>query len=141
MDLNSGYTINDSSKSTVMKARIFFIFSVIGCLAVSCNMGTSTESSDDDSGNPAFKAYELRMNGHADQAFALLKQTLAEDSSNALAWYEYSRTYLHFLPEEQSKEQTLDDILKAVETAIKLDPQNPVYYPFANLVLDLNIKL
>jgi hypothetical protein len=80
------------------------------------------------------------MNGYADSAFALLVQTLAEDSLNALAWYEYSRTYLHFLPEEKSKEQTLNEILYAVEKAIALEPENPVFYPFANLALDLNLS-
>lgn len=123
-----------------MKARTLFIFLIIGCLAVSCNLSSTKNRSTDDSDNPAFKAYELRMNGQADKAFALLEQTLADDSLNALAWYEYSRTYLHFLPDEKSKEQTLDDILVAVETAIKLDPDNPVFYPFANLALDLNIS-
>ena len=128
-----------SQKSTVMKTKAFLIVLMMGCLAVSCNLNTKEKSSAD-LDNPAFKAYELRMNGHADKAYTLLEQTLAEDSANALAWYEYSRTYLHYRPEEKSMEQTLNEILNAAIKAIELDPDNAVFYPFANLALDINIS-
>ena len=94
-----------------------------------------TEKAD----NPVFRAYELRMNGKADQALNLLEQNLKEDTANALALYELARTRLHYRSGELEGPALLDYLKSTIEKAIKLDPDNIIYYPFAIVIYDMNL--
>lgn len=66
-------------------------------------------------------AYELRIIGKIDDAISLLKTTLAEDSTNAMAHFELART-LNYMKMMGSKEA--DNHLKK---ALELEPDNIVY--------------
>ena len=74
------------------------------------------------------QAYELRMNGKADEAKAILEQVIAEDSTNAAALYELARTEHHIglgnIPELLGG---LEDIQQTIEKAVENDPDNVIY--------------
>ena len=74
------------------------------------------------------KAYELRMNGKADEALVILEGTLSEDSTNALAWYELARTKHHMgLGNPQTFIENLSDLEATIEKATLSDPANPIF--------------
>ncbi len=78
------------------------------------------------------KAYELRMDGKADQALALLEKAVADNSDDADACYELARTRYHMMlgePETLPKavEEAHNDILRALE----LEPDNVIFAYFA----------
>lgn len=74
------------------------------------------------------QAYELRMSGQADSAKVLLEQVIAEDSTNAAAWYEISRTKLHMgLGNPQELMSSIADIQQTAKNAVDNDPDNVIY--------------
>ena len=74
------------------------------------------------------QAYELRMNGKADSAKVLLEQAIAEDSTNAAAWYELARTKHHIgLGNPRILFTRLDDLQQTIEHAVENDPDNVIY--------------
>lgn len=75
------------------------------------------------------RAYELRMNGKADSAKAVLEQIVAEDSTDAAAWYELARTKHHIgLGDIRELLGGLEDWLQTIEKAVENDPDNVVYW-------------
>ncbi len=78
-----------------------------------------------------FKAYELRINGHADSAKIILEKTIAVDSSNALAWYELCRTTMHLgLANPRETKESINKALVYINNAVKYDPQNTMYLSY-----------
>lgn len=76
------------------------------------------------------KAYELRMNGKADEAKAMLEQVISNEPDNALAYYELARTKYHIaLSGLEKLETALKDMQQSIDKAIENDPDN-VIYPF-----------
>lgn len=76
------------------------------------------------------EAYELRMNGKADEAKALLEQYLSENPDNALANYELARTKYHMgLANLRKLITSIEDSQQPIEQALENDPDN-VIYPF-----------
>jgi len=74
------------------------------------------------------KAYDLRMNGKADSAKVLLEQAIAEDSTNAAAWYELARTKHHIgLGNPRILFAGLDDLQQTINRAVENDPDNAIY--------------
>jgi tetratricopeptide (TPR) repeat protein len=74
------------------------------------------------------QAYELRMNGKVDSAKAVLDQIIAEDSTDAAAWYEMARTKLHMgLGNPRNLFGGLEDIQQTIEQAVEKDPDNVIY--------------
>jgi len=74
------------------------------------------------------QAYELRMNGKADSAKAILEQVIAEDSTNAAALYELARTELQMgLGNVSELLEGLEDIQQTIEKAVENDPDNVIY--------------
>ncbi len=74
------------------------------------------------------KAYELRMNGKADEAFTMLEQVIAEDSTNAAAWYELARTKHHIgLGNLRELLGGLENMQQTIEKAVEYDPDNVIY--------------
>lgn len=72
------------------------------------------------------QAYELRINGRADEAKYLLENILKEDSTNALAYYELART-LNYINIMGSDEAT-----KALIKAKTIEPDNVIFqYAYA----------
>ncbi len=76
------------------------------------------------------EAYELRMNGKADEAKAILEQIVSDEPENAPAHYELARTkYQIMLGVVKELETALEDIRQSIDKAIENDPDN-VIYPF-----------
>ncbi len=76
------------------------------------------------------EAYELRMNGKADEAKAMLEQIVSDEPENALAYYELARTKYHIaLSGLEKLETALEDMRQSIDKAIENDPDN-VIYPF-----------
>ena len=76
------------------------------------------------------EAYELRMNGKADEAKAMLEQVISDEPDNALAHYELARTKYHIaLSGLEELEIALEDMRQSIDKAIENDPDN-VIYPF-----------
>jgi tetratricopeptide (TPR) repeat protein len=68
-----------------------------------------------------YEAYQLRVNGKTDQAKELLLNIITKDSTNAAAQFELARTldYINIMGSEEAR--------KALNTALKYDPDNIVY--------------
>jgi tetratricopeptide (TPR) repeat protein len=76
----------------------------------------------------AEQAYELRMNGKVDSAKAVLEQIIAEDSTDAAAWYELARTKHHMgLGNPRELFGGLEDLQQTIEQAVENDPDNVIY--------------
>ena len=97
------------------------------------------------------EAYELRMNGKADEAKAMLEQVISDEPDNALAHYELARTKYHImLSALKELEITLEDMRQSVDKAIENDPDNVIYFfsqhvlPFSQRIWpskEINLKL
>lgn len=86
------------------------------------------------------QAYELRMNGQADSAKALLEQVIAEDSTNAAAWYEIARTKLHMgLGNPRDLMSGIADIQQTVQKAVENDPDNVIYQYYMGYIDYFNL--
>ena len=86
------------------------------------------------------QAYELRMNGQADSAKVILKQILAEDSTNAAAWYEIARTKLHMgLGNPRKLMSDMADIQQSAQNAVDNDPANVIYQYYLGHINFLNL--
>jgi len=77
------------------------------------------------------EAYELRMNGKADKAKALLEQYLSENPDNALAHYELARTNFHMGLGTGELVKNIEDIQRSIDQAIENDPDNVIYCFYA----------
>lgn len=76
----------------------------------------------------AQKAYELRMDGKADEAKALLEKALSDDPGNAAAHYELARTHLYLATGNPPQlEEQLRSAQSAIEKAVELEPDSAVY--------------
>jgi tetratricopeptide (TPR) repeat protein len=74
------------------------------------------------------RAYDLRMVGNADSALALLEQVIADDSSNAAAWFEMARTRHHLgLGNPRLLFGSIAELDKAATKATTLEPDNLTY--------------
>lgn len=82
------------------------------------------------------KAYDLRMQGKANQALTLLDSLLANDSTNSMAWYERSRVKKYMLT--GGGNVTMEDILSSVNKAVLYDSANVIYAYEKALDLFLN---
>jgi tetratricopeptide (TPR) repeat protein len=71
------------------------------------------------------KAYETRLNGHADEAMGILNTLLSEDSTLALAYYELARTQWYMVT--GGGQASDDDILASLDKAVTYDPTNVGY--------------
>ena len=82
--------------------------------------------------NAVLQAYNLRMDGKADQAKGILQNALSENPDNAAAYYELARTQLHIgLGNPREMENTLPKAQDSIEHATNIDPQNISYHSFA----------
>jgi len=71
------------------------------------------------------KAYDLRMQGKVDQALALLDSIIANDSTNAMAYYELSRVKQYMLIGRG--DVSMEEILAAIDKATLCEPDNVTY--------------
>jgi len=76
-------------------------------------------------------AYELRMNGRADSAKIVLEQYLEKDSTNALAWFELTRTLDHLgLANPREMIENHGAVLTAISKAVEFAPENAYYLSY-----------
>ncbi len=81
------------------------------------------------------EAYDLRMNGKADEAKTLLEQMISEYPDNALAHYELARTKYHIgLANLREFLTSIEDSQHHIEQAEKNDPDNVIYSFFAGKI-------
>jgi len=100
----------------------------------SCMGGQSNEK--------VFKAYELRVNGHADSAKVILEELLSVDSTNALAWYELCRTTQHLgMANPRAIKESLDEALRCIDLAVENDPDNAWYLSYKGGIETLHFYL
>jgi tetratricopeptide (TPR) repeat protein len=90
--------------------------------------------------NPlVMQAYQLRMNGKADKAEEMLRTYLAKDTTDALAYFELSRTRQQLLGglDRMFTENELKEVMDLSAKAVRLDPKNEVfafYYAICSLL-------
>ena len=88
------------------------------------------------------QAYELRMNGQADSAKVLLEQVIAEDSTNAAAWFELSRTKQHIgLGNPRELISGMVDIQQFAQNAVDNEPNNVIYQYYKGSVDFVNLYI
>lgn len=111
------------------KSQFIWIVLVMCSVAVIASFGLlSCKGPEVD--KTVIEAYELRMNGKADEAKAMLEQVISDEPDNALAHYELARTKYHImLSALKELEITLEDMRQSIDKAIENDPDN-VIYPF-----------
>jgi tetratricopeptide (TPR) repeat protein len=103
------------------------IFTVVVCATlVSLGTWSFAESQLD---KAVIEAYELRMNGKADEAKAQLEQLLVENPGNAAAHYELART--EYQMGLGTGKLNPEDIQSSMNRAIENDADNVVYAFFA----------
>jgi tetratricopeptide (TPR) repeat protein len=97
-----------------MMAMMFFGFS-----------GYGLDAKFSDPGTAVLEAYEMRINGNAEKAEAMLSELIKNDSTDALACFELARTKQHlFLG---GKEIPWADVVRLSKRAAVNDPGNEVY--------------
>lgn len=81
------------------------------------------------------QAYQLRIEGKVDSAKTLLKTIIAEDSTNAMAWYELARTKHHMgLGNPRELMGSLEDIQNTIGKAVELDDSNEIYLFYNGII-------
>jgi tetratricopeptide (TPR) repeat protein len=96
--------------------------------------------------NIASQAFELRTTGHTEEAIDLLTRTIAEDTGNARSQFELARCYfwtmmhgtesgdLTLKQKQQAMKGKLLSSKKAIQKAIKTDPENARYHFWAGII-------
>lgn len=97
-------------------------------LAVVCASFLSWSCRVKESAKTVEQAYELRMNGKADSAKAALERIIAEDPTDAAAFYELARAKHHIgLGNIRELLAGLENWLQTIEKAVENDPDNVIY--------------
>jgi tetratricopeptide (TPR) repeat protein len=127
--MNQGKNMYDFKKS---KKQFLWLACVMAGAVVFASLGfwSCKKPELDQSVENVEKAYELRVNGKADEAKTLLEQILSENPDDALAHYELARTkYQLTLADPKEFITIIENILNSLGQAMKIDPEN-VIYPF-----------
>jgi len=113
------------------KSQLFWVVLVMSSVIVIASFGLlSCKGPEVD--KTVIEAYELRMNGKAEEAETMLEQVISDEPDNALAHYELARTKYHIaLSALKELESTLEDIQQSIDKAIENDPDNVIYRFFA----------
>jgi hypothetical protein len=103
---------------------------------------------DPGTGSAVAEAYQLRVNGKADQAETMLRQHLKSDSTDALAWFELARTCHHiFLGKGEFTPEAWQEVTGFALQAVRYAPDNEVYayyyayYRFLNAFISMMRQL
>ncbi len=98
--------------------------------------------------SPVLEAYQLRVNGKADQAEEMLRQYLKSDSTDAVAWFELARTCHHiFLGKGEFTPEAWQEVTGFAHQAVRYAPDNEVYayyyayYKFLNAFISMMREL
>jgi tetratricopeptide (TPR) repeat protein len=119
--------------NTPRRQRLWVSLAVAAAIATaSLGLASCTQTESD---GIVQQAYELRINGKADEARALLEQATSDDPDNALAHYELARTKFQIaLGEPQQLLDNLGDIQQSIERAVEHEPDNVTYRFFAGRI-------
>lgn len=110
------------TKKSFWRNILFVPVSLMLCLII--NVSCQEPAKD----NRVQQAYELRINGNADSALALLAVVITEDSTNSMALYEIARTEHHIgLGNPSSMFRNLRNIRLLMDKAVEYDPDNVIY--------------
>jgi len=118
----------------IPKRQFLCVSLFIACAVVIASLGfwACAESKLD---KTVQEAYDLRMNGKADEAKTLLEQMISENPDNALVHYELARTKYHLgLANLRELLTSIEDIQNHIEQAVKNDPDNVIYSFFAGKI-------
>lgn len=98
---------------------------VIVCWGSAC-------SGDVRPGDVVNKAYQLRLDGKADEAKTMLTDYLAANPADAVGNYELARVYFYMAPGDPKNVQSaVESAEKSIQKAVELEPGNPAYRYFA----------
>ncbi len=124
------------TKVSILNLLILAMFTL--CLVqISCKA-----EQNDDTGDMAANAWELRMNGKADEAKLMLQQYTTEQPDNAMAWYELSRATHHVgLSDPQNLENSVTEALGYIDKAIGLVPENTKFLNYKGNLVTLNFYM
>ena len=109
--------------SAFAEIRPVIILVIAGAFIFGCCFGQGREIDPD-----VKLAFDLRINGNADSAKVILDQMLAQDSTNAGAWFELARTKHHIgLGNPRLLFGGLEDLQQTIDRATIIDPSNVTY--------------
>jgi hypothetical protein len=99
-------------------------------------------------GSVVWEAYQLRVNGKADQAEKMLQEYFKSDSTDALACFELARTKHHiFLGKGEFTPEAWQEVTGFAKQAVRYAPDNEVYayyyayYRFLNAFISMMREL
>ena len=78
----------------------------------------------------AMRAFELRMDGKTDEAKVLLEKACKRSPKDACLWFELARVHWH----QWSRERDMKPAQKAIDRAVKLEPDNVRYLYYAGQI-------
>ena len=117
-------------KKNIFKNRFLWIFLLIAVMFLGFISCFASELN-----KIVFKAYDLRMNGKADEAREILEQAVSNNQTNAEFQYELARTRFQMaLANPRELLTSLNEVGKMMELAIKYDPTNVIYAFFSGRV-------
>jgi tetratricopeptide (TPR) repeat protein len=127
-------------------AVLFLGIAICPVICVACQENTKAKSNDANRVSIAVQAFELRMSGRVKQATELLEKEVAANPQNAAALFELGRDYFYTMMDSvertggtlEQKQKAMKDKLrsaqKAIEKAIKTDPDNARYHYWAGVI-------
>lgn len=118
--LNSRHQINCCSKNPVILSALIALIFSLSIFFTACGKPEAESTVQ--------QAYDLRLQGKADDAVQMLEKIIASDSRNASAYNELARAKFHIaLGKGQAIVNSITEIQALNDTAISLDPENIAY--------------
>ncbi len=128
----------EMTHENIPKRQFLWVFLFIPCAVVMASLGfwSCAESQSD---KTVQEAYDLRMNGKADEAQTLLEQMISENPDDALAHYELARTKYHMgLANLRELLTSIEDVQNHIEQAVINDPDNVIYSFFTGKIASMS---
>jgi len=117
-----------------MKKSFFLLLPVM--LVILLQLSGSCSDNGDRRDEGVQRAFQLRMNGKADQAKTLLETIITKDSTNAMAHYELARLqHYMFVGGGNVK---IEDIVSSINKAASNAPENVIYAYYKGIASFLN---
>jgi tetratricopeptide (TPR) repeat protein len=125
---------------------LFIGFAICPMVCTAFGENIKVKSNDANNAYIAVQAFDLRMSGRVTQAIELLEKEVASNPKNAAAQFELGRDYFYTMMDSiehtngtlEQKQKAMKDKLrsaqKAIERAIKADPDNARYHYWAGVI-------
>ena len=123
---------------------------LLGCTSKATGLPTGKGGDLNSNPDVAVRAFELRMAGRVDEAKKLLEKAVAANPKNAPAQFELARDYFYTIMDQpdqvsdnlKQKQMAMKNNLrqarKAIQKAIKANPDNPRYHYWAGKIATYN---